>query len=105
MVMRLQPVVQLDQLAVDSRHFLFHLGNRLGCAYPRYHILALRVDQVFAVNEILAGAGIAREANAGAGIITHVAKHHGAYIHRGTACLILGNPELLAIIHCTLAHP
>ena len=90
-VMRLQPVVQLHQLAVDFRHFLFHLGDRLGRADARHHVLALRIDQVFAVDHVLAGAGIAREAHAGTRIAAHVAEHHGADADRGAIGLVLGD--------------
>ena len=104
-VMRLQPVVQFDQLAVDLRHFLFHLGDRLGRADARHHVLALGIDQIFAVDHVLAGAGIAREAHAGAGIVAHVAEHHGADVDRGAVGHVLGDLELLAVVHRALAHP
>ena len=103
--MRLEPVVQLHQLAVDLRHFLFHVGDRLGCADARDHVLALGVGQIFAVDHVLAGAGIAGKAHAGTGIAAHVAEHHGAHVDRGAVGLILGDLELLAVVHRALAHP
>ena len=103
--MRFQPVVQFDQLAVDLRHFLFHLGDGLGRADAGHHVLALGIDEVFAVDQVLAGAGIAREAHAGAGVVAHVAEHHGADVDRRAVGLLLGDLELLAVIHRALAHP
>ena len=104
-VMRFQPVVQRHQLAVNLRHFLFHLGNGLGRADTRHHVLALGIDQIFAVDQVLAGAGVAGEAHAGAGIVAHVAEYHGADVDCRAAGLILGDPELPAVIHRALAHP
>ena len=104
-VMRLQPVVQFHQLAVDVRHFLFQLGDRLGRADAGHHVLALRVDEVFAVNHVLAGAGIAREAHAGTGIAAHVAEHHRADVDRGAVRHVRRDLELPAVVDRALAHP
>jgi hypothetical protein len=93
-VVRLQPVVQLHQLAVDLRHLLLHLGDRLRRADAGDDVLALGVDQVLAVDEVLAGARVAREADAGAGIVAHVAEHHGAHVHRRAVGHLLRDPEL-----------
>jgi hypothetical protein len=55
-------------------------------------ILALRVDQEFAVKALLAGGGIARERHARGRRIAHVAEHHrlhvdgGAPVRRGCCC-------------------
>ncbi len=103
--MRLQAVVQLHQLAVDLRHLLFHFRDRLGRANACHHIFALGIDQVFAVDHVLAGAGIAGESHAGARIAAHVAEHHRADANRGAIGQLLGDLELLAVIHRTLAHP
>ena len=97
--------MQHRQLTVDLGHLLFHLGNRLRCADASDHVLALRVDQVFAIDHVLAGARVACEADTGARVVAHVAKHHGADIHCCAIGLVLGDAELLAVVHRALAHP
>ena len=46
-------------------------------------VLALRVDEVFAVEFVGAGRGIARERDAGRAILAHIAEHHRLHIDRG----------------------
>jgi hypothetical protein len=92
-------------LPVDFRHVALHFGDGLRGANAGHHVLALGVDQVLAVDQVFAGAGIAREADAGAGIVAHVAEHHGADIHRRAVGLGPGDPELLAVVDRALAVP
>ena len=85
---RVEPRQFLERL----RHRAFHrrlvgagflarfLGDVLRRADARHHVLALRVDQEFAVELALAGGGIARERNAGRGGFAHVAEHHGLHV-------------------------
>ena len=46
------------------------------CRATGDHVLALGVDQVLAVELVLAGRGIAGEGDAGGRILAHVAEHH-----------------------------
>ena len=47
------------------------------------HVLALRVHQVFAEEDLFAGRGIAGKADAGAGVLAHVAEDHALHVDRG----------------------
>ena len=98
----LHVAVMLFEHRVDPRQFLERLGHRgfhrglvgagflarifgdvLRRANARHHVLALRVDQEFAVQLALAGRGIARERNAGRRGLAHIAEHHGLHVDRG----------------------
>ena len=63
----------------DARSF----GDVLRGADAGDDVLALRVDQEFAVQPALAGRGIAREGDAGGRGVAHIAEHHGLHRHRG----------------------
>ena len=47
------------------------------------HVLALRVDQVLAVERGLAGGRVAGEGDAGGAVVPHVAEDHGLHRDRG----------------------
>ena len=103
--MRLQPRVEFLELAVDLRHFLFHVGNRFGRADAGHHVLALGIGQVFTVDHVFAGAGVAREADASARVGPHVAKHHRDDIHGRAAGHLFGNLELAPVVNGAFAVP
>ena len=46
-------------------------------------VLALGVDQIFAVEGVLAGRGVAGEGDAGGAVLAHVAEHHGLDVDGG----------------------
>ena len=104
-VMRFQLVAQFDQLVVHLRHFVRHLGHRLGRADTGDDVLALGIDQVLAVHLVLAGAGIAGEADAGGAVVAHVAEHHGDDVDRRAVGHLRGDVELAPIVHRALARP
>ena len=54
------------QLLVDLGHLLLELADRLGGADAGDDVLALGVDQVVAVEDVLAGVRVAGERDAGA---------------------------------------
>ena len=58
-------------------------GDGLGRADAGDHILALGVDEVFAVEVGLAGGRVAGEGHAGAAVVTHVAEDHGLDVDGG----------------------
>ena len=64
-------------------------------ANARHHILALRIDQIFAVKFIFAGGRVARKGHAGGAVLAHIAKHHGLHIDRRAP--IIGNGVNAAI--------
>ena len=53
-----------------------HSRDGLGRAGAGHHILALGIDEVLAVEEFLAGGGVAREGHARAAVVPHVAEYH-----------------------------
>ena len=59
------------------------LGDFLRRADAGDHVLALRVDEEFAVELPFTGRGIARKGNAGRGALAHIAEHHGLHVDRG----------------------
>ena len=56
----------------------------IGCGVrtPATDVFALGVDQIFAVENFLAGRRIARESNAGRARLAHVAEDHRLNVHR-----------------------
>ncbi len=76
------PRVALE-LRVDLRHVALQRADRLGVAHARDDVLALRIGQVVAVQLPCAGDGVAREGDARAGGVAHVAEHHHLHVYRG----------------------
>ena len=68
-----------------------------------YNVLALRVNQIFAVENIFAGCRVARKCNAGCGIVAHVAEYHCLHVYRGSP--MRGNVVHLAIENCAFVVP
>ena len=117
------------EVGVGGREGLFHAdlagfgakaGEGLGGADAGDDVLALGVDEEFAVENVLAGAGVAGEADAGGAVLAHVAEDHGldvdggapgggdvvqaavgvgAGVHPGAEDGADGAPELLMGIH------
>ena len=93
-VMRLELRANPVELREHLRHRLFHRRviaaaslarrpcQRQRGADPGDDILALGIDQIFAVEAVLAGRGVAREGDAGGAVLAHVAEHHRLHIHR-----------------------
>ena len=90
-----EDAAHLEQFAEHRRHDLFHrrqfgvarlfAGDRqmLRRADAGDDILALRVDEVFAVELVGAGRRIAGERDAGRAILAHIAEHHRLDVDRG----------------------
>ena len=76
-VVLLQVLGDLVELVVGLGQRLLQLRDRLGGADSGDDVLALRVDQELSVELVLAGARVAREADAGARPLARVAEHHG----------------------------
>ena len=114
-VVLLEHRVDARQLLERVRHRAFHrclvgagflarfLGDVLRRADARHHVLALRVDQEFAVELALAGRGIAREGDAGRRRLAHVAEHHRLHVDGGAPGF--RNVVQLAIGHRARVHP
>ena len=70
------------RLLVDHGHGAFELADGQRRADAGDHVFALRVHQVLAEEDVLAGGGIARKADAGAGVFAQVAEDHGLHVDR-----------------------
>ena len=75
----------------------------LGCAYTGNHILALCVDEVFAVEDVFAGSGVAGEGYTGSRRVAHVAEYHGLYVHGRTP--LFGDLVHAAVEDGAFVHP
>ncbi|MEN3379835.1 MAG: pyruvate, orthophosphate dikinase, partial [Hyphomicrobiales bacterium] len=98
-IMAFQPLGDTPELGIGLRHGGFErrrmraggnarrLGQILRRADAGDHVLALRVDEEFAVKQLLARRGIARERNAGRRGVAHIAEHHGLDVDGGAPAL------------------
>ena len=82
---------------------LARLVDGVGGADAGHHVLALGVDQPLAVELVLAGGRVAGEGDAGAGVVAHVAEHHGLDVDRGAP--LVGDPLDAAVGDGALAVP
>ena len=94
-VVALERVVDALELGIGLGQRRFHrrlvgagldargLADFLRRADAGDHVLALRVDEEFAVELLLAGRRIAREGDAGRRGVAHIAEHHGLHVDRG----------------------
>ena len=105
MVMGFKFVAQIDQLPVKIRHFYRQFLHRFRCAYAGNHVFALRINQIFAVHFINAGAWIAGKADAGCAIIAHIAEHHGDDINGCAVGHIRRNMKFAPVIDGAFARP
>ena len=99
----LQGLANAFEFLVRLGHFLCELRNRLRRARARHHVFALRVDEVFAVEHLLARGGIAREGHAGRAGVAEVAEHHRLYADR--CAPFVGDVVLAAIDNRAVVHP
>ena len=76
LVVLLELLADVHELLVDLGHLVVELGDRLGRADAGDDVFALGVDQVVAVEDVLAGVRVAGEGDAGARVVAHVAEDH-----------------------------
>ena len=74
-----------------------HLGDGLRGARPGDHVFSLGVQEEIPVQGVLPAAAVARERDAGAAVVPHVAVDHRHHVHRGTEGV--GNAVDFAVIH------
>ena len=79
----------------DFGQILGHLGDLLRRAHAGDDVFALGVDEVFAVEDVLAGGGVAGEGDAGAGGFAGVAEDHGLDVDGGAP---FGGDAVLAAV-------
>src|SRR5205085_9639255 len=82
---------------------LLQIGYRLWRSHTSNHILALGVDEKFAVENFLTGGGIAGESHSRAGSGAGIAENYGLHVH-GRAPF-LGNVVFPAINDGAIVHP
>ena len=80
----LKDLAHFLELLVDVGEHFRHLCDRHGRAHARDDVLALCVGQEFAHQALLARCRVAREGNARAAVVAHVAERHHLHVDRGT---------------------
>ena len=94
-------VADFEQLLVGLGQVLGHLLDLLRRAHAGHDVLALGVDEVLAVEDVLAGGGVAGEGDAGAGVLAGVAEDHGLHVDGGAPLggdAVLGAVDLGAVV-------
>ena len=76
-VVLLEPLADALELAVHGGHRVAHLGDLRRRPDAGHDVLALGVGEVLAEEDLLARVGVAREGDAGARVVAHVAEDHG----------------------------
>ncbi len=114
-VMLFQQPADSDELGIGLGHGAFEgrpvgprrdarlLGDVLGRADARHHVLALRVDEELAIQLLRAGGRIAREGDPGRRGLAKIAEHHG--LHVDGSAPARGNAVQLTILDGALVHP
>ena len=82
-VVVLEQMHDVEQLRVTLGEVVAHRVERLGDADAGDDVFALRVGEEVAVGRVLAGRRVARERDAGAGVVALVAEHHRLHVHGG----------------------
>ena len=83
LVVLLELGADLHQVRVRLREALLHHRDRLGGADAGDDVLALRVHEELAVEDVLTRGVVAGEGDAGAGVLAHVAVGHRLHVDRG----------------------
>src|SRR5207245_9087602 len=91
------------ELLVDRRHVLLELSDFLRRADASDDVFALSIDEVLAVEDLLAGGRVAGEGDTGAAVVAHVAEHHRADVRRRAP--LVRDAVLPAIDDGPLIHP
>ena len=101
--MLLKQARYLLELLVDGGQFFLQLAYRVRRAYACHHVFALRVQEVFAVEVLLARGGVARERDARARLRAHVAEDHRLNVDRRAE--VVGYAVDLSIVARASPHP
>ena len=101
----LQRRPDLLQLLVGAgEHGLMgHLGHGLRRPHASHHVLPLGVDEILAVENVLAGGRVTGEGDARGAVVPHVAEHHALDVDRRAP--LVGDLVLAAIDDRPLVHP
>src|SRR3954451_4993271 len=99
--MLLQTAGDLTKLGIGFGHDGFELGDRLGSSNAGDDVFALCVDQKLTIEGLLSRGRVASETNAGTGVVTHVAEHHGLNVSGGTDGIgDLFHPPIVLRLRC-----
>ena len=90
-------------VGVGKLRVVRHLDDRLRRPDAGHDVFPLGVDEVFAVEDILAGGRVAGEGHAGSAVIPHVAKHHALDVDGGAP--LVGDLVLATVDDRALVHP
>ena len=102
-VVLLEPLADPLELGVDRRHVRLHLGDLRRGPDAGHDVLALGVGEVLAEEHLLAGVRVAREGDAGARVVAHVAEDHRHDVDRGAQ--VVGDLLVVAVVDGALAEP
>ena len=84
LVMGFQRIADPDQLMVGVRHLVPQLLDGFGRPNARHDVFALGVDEIFAVEPLLAVRRIAAEGDPRGAVVPHIAVDHGLHVDGGT---------------------
>ena len=101
--MPLELFANCEQLPVRLGHFLLEHGNLVRGAHAGHDVLALRVDEVFSVEDVFAVGRVAREGHASRARVALVAEHHRLHVDGRPPAG--GNVVLLAVDYRPVVHP
>ena len=93
----------LAQLLVAFGHHLLELANRLRSPDAGDDVLALRVDEEFAVELLGAGRRVPGEPDAGRRSVAGIAEHHHLHVDRGAD--VVGDVVDPAVLDRARVHP
>ena len=103
LVVLLELLGDLLELGVDLGHVRRQLSDLRCRSDACDNVLTLSVGEVLAVEDLLAGVGVAGEGDAGAGVVAHVAKDHRHDVHSGAE--VVGDLLAVAVVVGALAEP
>ena len=93
----------LEKLLVAGRQVLGHLLDWLRSPNTGNDVLTLGIDEILAVENVLAGGGVASESNTSSGSLSGIPEDHCLDVHSRSP--FYGNAILLAIDLCAVVLP
>ena len=102
-IMLFEFVRDVGELACRSREFVLELIDRLGGAHAGDDVLALGVLQELTEELVLAGGGVARERDARAAVVAHIAEDHRLNVDGGAK--VMGDLFAVAVDDRALVVP
>ena len=91
------------QLFVRCGHFFCQIANRMRRPHTGDDIFALRVNQIFTIEHLLAGSRIARERDSRRAGFAHISEHHRLDVDRRAP--VVRNPVFPSINDGAIIHP